>query len=507
MQDTAKSRYDHLRTARQPFLDRARDASTLTIPSLIPPEGHNAASRLPEPNQGLGARLVVHLASYFTSALLPPGRVSFRLGVSPEVLLKASKQAVPPEVEAQLSLIERIPHAEIERRGWRAPTNVSLQHLLVGGNVMEHMLPNNTIMAYPLDRYVVVRDPAGKLIEFIIEDLLDTAALDDDLKALVAQPEATPGIHRVCLFTWGRLLDGVWEVHQEIEDKRIPGRDGKYRPDVLPYFALRWSMVAGEDYGRGKVEEHIADLRTFDGLSKSIRDGAAMASRNVTLIRPNAAAGINLRRKLSAANNGDFVVGNPEDVTMLQFQNIGGLQVVQAELAALKQELGAAFMQTSSVIRNAERVTADEVRRVSQELDSVQGGAYSMLSVDMMQARIDRLIWQMQSNGQLPQWPEKTVSTMILTGLEAMGREADTSNVMNGLGMLKGYPPDTYDYINWPVLLKKGFTSLDLADAVRSDDEVAQMRQQRMDAQTAQQATTAAAGPVAQAAAQAATQQ
>ncbi|MDR3473420.1 MAG: portal protein [Devosia sp.] len=507
MTSAAKARYTALVTVRQPFLDRARDASTLTIPSLVPPEGHNSAARLPEPNQGLGARLVVHLASYFTSALLPPGRQTiFRLGVSPEVLLKSGKQVVPPDVESSLSLVERIPHTEIERRGWRAPTNTALQHLLVAGNVMEHMLPDNTLVTYPLDRYVVVRDPAGKLIEFLIEDALDAAALEPKLQALVVAQDPVPGTKTICLYTWGKLVNGEWEVHQEIEDSEVPDSRGKYKPNVLPYFALRWSMVAGEDYGRGKAEEHIADLRTFDGLSKAIRDGAAMASRNITMIRPNASAGINLRRKIASANNGDFIVGNPEDVSMLQFQNTPGLQVVQAELAALKQELGAAFMLTSSVIRNAERVTADEVRRVSQELDSVQGGAYSLLSSDMMRPRVDRLIWQMKAKGQMPNWPEGVIEPTILTGLEAMGREADTSNVVNGLGMLKGYPPETYDYINWPVLLKKGFTSLDLADAVRSDPEVAQLRQERMNQQTIQNATTAAAGPVAQAAASAATQ-
>lgn len=506
MTDTAKARYDALKVTRQPFLDRARRASALTIPSLIPPEGHNPATPLPEPNQGLGARLVVHLASYFTDALLPPGRAVFRLGVSPKALIASGQPSVPPELEAQLALVERIPHNEIERRNWRAATNTSNQHLLVAGNVMEKMLPDNSIVIHPLDRYVVVRDPAGNMIEFIVEEPLDAASLPAKLAAMRPSGVDAPGTQRYCLYTWGKFDAEAndWAVHQEFEERSVEGSDGHYAADLLPYFALRWAVVAGEDYGRGKVEEHIADFRSLDGLSKAMRDGAAMASRNVTMIRPSAAAGINMRRKLSKADNGEYIIGNPEDVQMLQFTNTNGLQIVQVELQTLRQELGAAFMLTSATTRNAERVTAEEIRNTAQELDSVQGGAYSMLSLDMLRPRVGRLLYQMKRAGELPNYPDGAIDATILTGLAALGRENDTNNVVSALGILKGYPPEVYDYIKWTALLRKGFSGLDLSDAVRTDQEVAAVRAQQQQQQTAHEVVTQSAAPVAQAAAQAA---
>lgn len=504
---TARERYTALAVARLPFLTRAREAAALTIPGLIPPEGHNGSSTLPQPNQGLGARLVVHLASYFTTALLPPGRKLFRLDVSPEVLLKNGQVTAPPDTEQKLALAEKIPHGEIAKRGWQAPTNLSLQHLIVGGSVLEQMLPNNSLVVHPLDRHVVVRDPSGELIEFIVEQKLDAASLPESLKGIVPQQDnATPGQKVLTLYTWGVFDGAVWKVHQELEEERVPGSDGTYRAGNLPFFALRWSIVAGESYGRSKVEEHIADLITYDGLSKSMRDGGAMASRNITMIRPNATAGLNLRRKLAAANNGEYVVGNPEDVQMLQFNNVNGLQVVQVELETLRRELGAAFMLTSSITRNAERVTAEEIRRVGQELDSVQGGAFSMLSGTMLRARVDRLLIQMRAAGQMPSWPDGMIDPTILTGLEAMGREAETSNVMAALQMIQGFGPEERDYVKWPVMLKKGFNGLDLADAVNSEDEVMAIRAQRQQSQMTTDMAGAAAGPIAQAAAQAAMQ-
>ena len=504
---TAKQRYDVLKNIRDPFLRRARDAAALTIPSLIPPEGHNGTSDLPDPNQGLGARLVVHLAAYLMSALLPPGRKIFRLGVTPEVLLQSQKAAPDQELEAQLAQIETIPHREISRRDWRTPTDLSIQHLLVSGSVLEQMLPDNSIIIHPLSRFVVVRDPSGRLIEFIVEQPVEAHALPDRLKALRQHSDPTPGSMRPCLYTWGVLKDGQWEVHQELDDVIVPDSDGRYDEDRLPFFALRWAAVANEDYGRSKVEAHIADLRTYDGLSKALRDGASMASRNITMIRPNATAGLNLQRKLAKANNGEFVIGNPEDVSMLQFQNVSGLQIVQAELGVLRQELGSAFMLTSGSTRDAERVTAEEIRRVGQELDSVQGGAFSMLSGSMMRARVSRLLYQMRVAGQLPQWDDTQIDPTILTGLEALGREAETAGVAHALQLLQGYPPEAYtDYIKWDVMLRKGFTGLDLSDAVRPEAEVNAIRQQRQQQEMMAQMAASAAGPVAQAVAQGQTQ-
>ena len=54
--------YQSLTAEREPFLRRARDVSTLTLPTLVPPEGHSNQT-LPTPYQGLGARGVNSLRS------------------------------------------------------------------------------------------------------------------------------------------------------------------------------------------------------------------------------------------------------------------------------------------------------------------------------------------------------------------------------------------------------------------------------------------------------------
>lgn len=509
MTKTAKGRYDLLKTRRQPFLDRAREASRVTVPSLMPPEGHNGASLLPQPNQGFGAQCVLTLSARIASALMPPSKGSMQLAPTPETLLQAGMETVPDDVQIGLSKSEKLINSETERRNWRQPTNLSCQLLVATGNALEVMLPDNSIRVFRLDQYVVVRDPSGRVVELLIEENLYPDALPDDLRGIIeaggsSQDNVSNG-QTVPMYTWVKYDadKNIYAVHQELSDQVIPDTQGKYAPDLLPFFPLRYSVVAGEDYGRGKVEEHLADFVLFDGLSKALADGAAMASRNVTMVRPGAQGGLNLMRKVAKANNGEYIIGNPEDVTMLQFQNVSGLQIAQQELSILRQNIGQSFLMSSAVTRNAERVTATEVRMAAEELEGILGGVYTSLSKDMMLARARRLIFQMKDQGKLPEWPDEAIEPVILTGLESLGREAAVNAVMTAAQMIQAFPPQAQMYPKWESLLKKLFLGLDIEDAVKTDAEVQQEMQQQMAAQAATQVATTAG----QAAAQAAVQQ
>lgn len=491
-EDTAKARYEALRPRRHAFLSRARDAAALTLPAVLPPEGHTATASLPQPYSGLGARCVLNLASRLLSALLPPGGSIFRLQVPPEVLAEAGAETEPPDMTRQIALTEKLIHGEIERRGWRQPTHLALQHLIVTGNALEQQMPDNALRVFRLDQYVVVRDPTGVPVEIVIEENFSPASLPAALKPLIEGRDDVT--NSVSIYTWMRRDGPVWTARQEILDHIIPGSDGKFLHQALPFRALRWSPVLGEDYGRGKVEEHEADFRALDGLAKAVLDGAAMASRNITMIRPNAAGGLNLRKRFTEAKNGGTVIGNPEDITMLQFANAGGVQFAAQEMAIIKQDLAAAFLLGSGLRRDAERVTAFELRQVVEELEGALGGVYSTISQEMMRPRLDRLILQMQSNTQLPMWPEGSLEPVVLTGLSALGREQDVNRVGAAVSLLNGLPPEiVQDYPKWDAILTKAFNGLGMSDAVNSAADVQRMQAQRQQAAMAQQIAPIAA--------------
>lgn len=97
----AEARYRELETDRQPFLDRARECSKLTIPSLIPPDGFVNGQRLPSTFQSIGANGCNNLASKLLLTMLPPNEPCFRLRVDNMHYEGASRDGPGVEVEGR----------------------------------------------------------------------------------------------------------------------------------------------------------------------------------------------------------------------------------------------------------------------------------------------------------------------------------------------------------------------------------------------------------------------
>lgn len=492
-----KDRYKALATLRENFLWRARDVARLTIPSLLPygnssgngrGYGGGGTNNLDEVYSSLGARVVTHLASKLMVAFMPPGYAFFKLGVPAKALVKEGKLHLDPTTEQQLAQIESLIDAEVNRKQWREPTYTALQHLIVTGNVLEQMLDDNTLKMFRLDQYCIVRTPAGKVIEIVIEEELSPYGLPDDVRTMLSAQEKEDNVF---VYTCARWIQAKkkWHIYQEVEDRLIPGSDGYY--DINPFNALRWTAVIGEDYGRSKCDEHRGDFMAIEGLSKAVLDGAAMASRNVIIADPAAGNASVNRKALASARNGEIIIGNPQSVAFLQFGNTAGMQVAAAELERISQQVAAAFLLQSGVTRDAERVTREEILHNAQELEGALGGVYSTLSHDMQAARLKRLIFQMQANDELPRWGDMIEPT-IITGFEALGRASDVGRVGQALQMLQGLPPEVLAYVNWTALLGKVFNGLGLSDSVKSEEEVNAMRQQQMLEQAAQQVAATA---------------
>lgn len=460
---------------------------------MLPHEGFNGTQDLPDPYSGYPARLVVNLANKITTAIFPPGQKFFRFSIPGHILREAGETEIDSDTEKQLSLAEDDIQSEANRVFWRKPTYMSMLHLIVTGNVMEQMLPDNTIRAFRLDQYVVVRSPSGALTEFVVEEMFSEANLPSELRTMIgvgSSDGSTPvpsgvgqgptGTTTYGLYTHGTLQsDGTWNIHQEFEGVTVPGSAGNYK--VNPFNALRWHALLGEDYGRGKCDDHYADLHAINMLEKALLDGAAMASRNVITVRPNAATGhSNLRKKIAQARNGSVVVAEEGDVNMLQFDNVQGMQFTDARATRMSQDLAAAFLLNSGQTRDAERVTAFELRKLAEELEGALGGVYSMLSEELQIWRLRRLMLQMQSQDKLPEFPEGVVEPTILTGLEALGREAEFQRVATAGDFLRVIPPDVaQDYVRWSNMLGKAFVGLGIADAVNSEEEAQQIRERR----------------------------
>ena len=67
-----QAQYQKLEINREPYLQRARDCSVLTIPTLFPVISASAATEYETPYSSVGARGVMNLSSKLMLALFPP---------------------------------------------------------------------------------------------------------------------------------------------------------------------------------------------------------------------------------------------------------------------------------------------------------------------------------------------------------------------------------------------------------------------------------------------------
>lgn len=478
----AQSRYEQLDRARTHILRRARQAAALTIPSLMPPEGFTETSELPTPFQSIGARGVRNLASKLLLTLFPPNTPFFKYTIDDFMIEEIEQKAGEVgrgEVEKALNKRERAVMKELENSYFRTAAFEALRQLLVAGNVLVYVPAKAMAQVYRMDKYCVSRDPEGRILEVVLKQGFAPTSLPRNVRKLLGD-DITGDDKSVHLFTYVKYLgDQKYEVFQEINGKVVPGSKTNYTDETLPWRALRLTKIDGEDYGRGYVEEFIGDLISLEGLSQTVLEGSAVISKVVTLVNPS---GITRARDIAQAENGAVIPGNVEDVQMLQAEKRADLSVATNQIQELSQRLAHAFLMNTAIQRNAERVTAEEVRYMAQELENALGGMYSLMAHEFQLPMAKLFEKRMEKNRKVPQLPKEAASPTIITGIDALGRGQDLQNLdafLIGLGQNFG-PEILAQYIKLSEAIKRRGAALgiDMNGLVRTEEEIAQAEQQ-----------------------------
>ena len=490
-QGSIAAEYEKMASTRSMYLERGRDSSRLTIPSLLPDEGNNSATRFVTPYQSVGARGVNNLASALLLSLLPPNAPFFRLVMdeAEERKMEAVDPKIRSEVEDSLSQIERSISKEIESSNMRVSLFEAIKHLIVAGNALMYIPEGAPVRVVRLDRFTVKRCPMGHARCIILKETVAPNMLPPAIRELVmAGMDSNKQL--VDMYTKQEAIDlDTVEVVQEVGGVVIEETRQTFKKEEAPFLALRMIRVDGEDYGRGYVEQYYGDLTSLEGLSKAIVEGSAAAAKVLFLVNPN---GTTRARTLSESPNGAIREGSAGDVSVLQTAKAADFSVAFSTIKQIEDRLSYAFLLTESTIRNADRVTAEEVRLVTQSIEKQLGGIYSVLSQDFQLPMLRRVMMQMSKAKKLPKLPDDMIQPTVITGVEALGRGSDLNRLdlyLGGIAQMLG-PQALQEYVNVPEYLSRRAASLgiDRRGLVRTQEELDMMRQQAMMAQMAQTA-------------------
>jgi hypothetical protein len=420
---TAKERFESQNSMRDQVLQRGRDCSDITIPALMPPDGSDENTPLPTPYQSLGSRGVNNLASKLRLSLFPPGQPFFRFRPAGDALqmLADTDPDAAAAIESAMQKLENEALDELEQGSDSVILHAALKQLVTVGNVLMHMPNDSNSRLFRLNNFVVLRDASGNWFEIVAREILARATLPPEQEALLDAPTGDPKVDDADVTVYTHIRKegdkAVW--NQEINEEIVPGSDGRSSYKDCPYIPLRWAGLENENYGRGHVEEYLGDLRSLEDLSKSLVQMSAAAAKVIFLDRPNSTTDL---QAVQEAESGDFVEGNIEDIGVLQLNKYPDFQVAKSQIDDLSLRLSHAFLLTTGTVRNAERVTAEEIRMQAQELEDVLGGVYSVLAAELQQKVVRRLMARLKKKGRLPQLPTGAIEPVIVTGFEALGR-------------------------------------------------------------------------------------
>jgi hypothetical protein len=500
-------RFKALDSRRQGVLDRNRRCAELSLPHLLTESGHTEDDELDEPYQSEGAQGVNNIAAKLQVTLFPPQSSFFALAVSEELLQEFQEQspAARQEVEDGLMQTERVILEDIEAHAMRATIFNALRNLVALGNCCLFIPDKGKAKNFNLDQFVVLRDDAGSVVELIIKETFDPAALTDEQRA---QAEGTDAKRKdkdgkgdeVDVYTRVYLEDGKYHAAQYIGDKMVSGTEQAYQRDESPWVVARWTEITGENYGRGLIEENYGDLNALEHLSMAVTLSIGIGAKTIFLCDPN---GVTDPRKLAKASIGQFVAGREQDVTALRVDKVQDLQGAIQVINDLKRDLRRVFLRSSAIQRQGERVTAEEIRLMADELETAHGGAFSRLAEELQRPILMRIMGRLKRAGKLKQLPKDLVKIRITTGLEAIGRGQDLAKLERAVGLIQAVPGmlEMHDLRNLAVRIYQSL-SVDHKGLLKTDEQLQQEQQQAM----AQSMVDKAAGPVAGAVASAATQ-
>ena len=434
-----------LNSMKDSLMRRIERYASLTIPRICLPEGFDLLNTdQTHDYQSAGAQCVNNLTNKIMLALFRPSAPFFRVQLDREMRKALADKGLDEDAMAPaLALMERDAAKELDARAQRPKLYQAVRHIIVAGNVLL-CLHKEGMRVLGLHYFCVKRDQLGRVMTLVIKECIKFNELEQKVQAsLAGRYHKDTKVEHYKLIT--RNEKGDYELRQFVNGDDL-GADfqSKWPEDRLPYRVITWDLADEADYGTGLVEEYAGDLEALSTLSEAVVDGAVLGCEYRWLIKPTGQTSV---EDFKGSENGDALPGNPEDIAPTQGGNPTAITVASNVLEKYERRVASGFLMFSGVTRNAERVTAEEVRLTANELETAYGGVYSSLG-NMLQGPV--AYWLLDANGTSIEGTNLKI--VVLTGLDALSRNSDLENLrlaLQDMAEIENLPEGFKIRVNW----------------------------------------------------------
>ncbi len=391
--------------------------------------------------QEVGALLVNNLGAKLTGLLFPNSRPFYKIKPSPVLLAAAKRKGVKQsDMQGGLSRLEMESCQQLFLNGSYEQLVQALKHLIVTGNTLMYRdSKTRKSQAYGVNQYAVRRDGRGNMLDCILREYTDFEALSPDIQAMLRlrargkYSQEREGLNRVELYTRVQrdfaVVDGartdnvIYRISQEADGIAV-GQPGVYPEHLCPWQAICWSLIPGENYGRGLVEDYAGGFAKLSDMSHAATLYGIEIMKVVNLVAPGMGADVD---ELQGAETGEYVQGQIGAVVAHESGSADKLTQIEASIETIFGRLARAFMYKANT-RNAERVTAYELKQDALEAETTLGGTYSSLSASM-QIPLAHILLTEVDPGMMEGIVTEQIKLDIIAGIPALGRATDVQNL------------------------------------------------------------------------------
>ncbi|AZF88095.1 head-tail adaptor [Pectobacterium phage Arno160] len=460
---TAKGRWEELAAKRTGLTFRCERYANLTLPYVCPEDGYDEGQeQLSQSLNSIGAQAVNNLMNKMVLAMFAPSRPFMRLDLPAEEMaaIMNGLNLTEAEFREELAIMEREMVKHLDGTGARPKLFDLFAHLIITGNCLR-LTEDDTIRIIGVKDFVSRRNIKGEVIEILMRECVTRDELPEDLHQFCRSGEDVA----VNYFRWWKWDGKVFKETQYIDDVRIelPKYNGQYKRTDMPAQHHVWRLPDKRHYGIGHVEDFIGDFEGLNDLTEAEVNGAILASEFRWLVNPG---GMTRPEDFKTSVNGEAIPGVSGDIELVNAAAVGpALAVVSASADKYIRRIGAGFLLSGAVQRDAERVTAEEIRMLASELETGLGGIYSRLAIDL---QLPIAYWLMKKVGN-GMFSGSDFTPTIVTGLDALSRNGDLEAMqlfLNDVVGITTMPPQVLQYLK----LDSIFSALAAGRGLRSSD-------------------------------------
>lgn len=467
-------RYATLEVDRKGYEDRAKTLAQYTIPSLYADDSANENSSLLDSYGSRYAGILINsLANRTALALFPPSGSPFKLTPDKDALLELTqgnaqaRSAVMGEIGSVTSRVNE----ELNRQTIRPVLPSILSNIIAVAPVVVEKIEGKGIRYHSLRNFVVKLDSMGEPLEYIIKEEIDPVELPEGMN-----PEDYEGEEDLELYTMCWRDQDKWYSKQSIGSEEI-GDISTYDLDALPYTYLGWTLQHGDKYHRPLAESVQGVLNDYESINRVVVQGSIIAAKVIVMVDP---LGTTEKSDVADSANGDVIDGREGDVTTMKTNKNYDFQTALAKEDKLKQQLDQAFMSRQGTQRDAERVTAEEVRRDAKELDENMAGMYSVLSAKLTKWLITHIMKELNIKFD-------AIEVNVITGLDALGRSIESQKLDAYVGRMVNLEMKDRLKDGELAIRYAAYEGIDTEGLLKTDEEVSAERQAQQEAMAKQQ--------------------